>query len=204
MNKSANDIKVNLSAQMSSIDSKARTTLADIQSRSDEKLGPLVHKVNYAARRLWERYIDFSHNSPAVSAFLTIQFLLAAVPLAIFFSFMLGTFLTVAFFSSLILGTVLFFAGFALGSVLFITGFIGLGIFSFVTTAYLTLKWFRAIQRLGVREGTREFLFGVQRRVKQEADQGKVYAMRGEDLVAGHLDGKSKVEDVIPGIGSAA
>lgn len=204
MNKSANDIKENLSAQMSSIDSRARSTLADIQSRSDARLGPLVHKLNYAARRLWERYIDFSHNSPAVSAFLTIQFLLAAVPLAVFLSFMLGTFLTVAFFSSLIIGSVLFFAGCALASVLFITGFIGLGVFSFVTTTYLTLKWFGAVRRTGVRDGTQEFLFGVQRQVKQEADQGKVYAMRGEDLVAGHLDGKSRVEDVIPGIGNAA
>lgn len=204
MNNAAQDIKSKVSAHMSTIDSKARSTISDIQSSSSSRVGDIVHKASYQGRQLWERYLDFSRESPAVSAFLTIQLLLAAIPLAIFATCIISTLLTVGFFAALIVGSVLFTTGCVLAFVLSITGAIGFGIFASVTSCYLALRWFTVVRRLGVQRGTREFLFGVERQVKKEAVESKVYALRAEDKLAEQFEGSSKLGDVVPGIGNAA
>lgn len=224
-NDSAQDVKQRLTGQVSHMDSTLRSTLtdlrrsgsatmtdlkqrsgatvADIHQKGSSRVGPIVHKVSYNARLLWERYLDFTHTSPVVSAFLTIQLLLAAVPVLVFAGFMTFTCMTVAFFASCVVGTIAFFAACVLVPVLMVASAVGFSLFATVVASYLALGWTRAVRRAGLQTGTRQFLFGVERRVKREYDSGKVYALRAEDRLSEHT-GQTKLEDFVPAAGPAA
>lgn len=194
------NVKATVTKQMSQLDAQARTTLADLKSKSQSRASPVFDKANQHGRRLWGQYLDFTNDSPAVSAFLTIQLLLAAIPLAIYASFVVGTIVTLTLIAATVAGTIIFFAGCVLASVLFVTSTIGAGLFLWIASVYLFFHWFQSVQRLGLSEGSRKFLFGVERQVKHEVDEVKVYALRAEDKVSE----QNKLEDVVPGLNNAA
>lgn len=194
------DVKSNVTKQMKEVDSQARNVLSDIKSKSNAKVTPILTKAQENAKLLWNQYYEFSSDSPVVSGFLTIQLLLAAIPLGIFASFMIGTIVTFTVIGAVVAGTIIFFAGCVLASVLLVTSTIGFGIFVWATSVYLSLKWFQSIRNFGVKQGTRQFLFGVERQVKQELDEVQVYALRAEDK----FTAQTKLEDIVPGMHNAA
>lgn len=218
-NASAQDVKNTISAQVSQLDASVRstladlkengsTTLADLRQKSDATMSELQQQgstrieqlsrpVRAKSAALWSRYVEFSKTSPGVSAFLTIQLLLAGFPLLVFTGFMLSVSLTTLFIAGCIITTFAFFAACVLLPVLTITSFIGISLFVFCAISFLGLQWLQAVRRQGLRSGTKTFLFGVQREIQREADAGKAYALRAEDRVSEHT-GKTKLEDVVP------
>ena len=197
------DLKQNGDSAISDLRKKGDARVADIKSRSSSQVSALLSKANYAARTFWERYLDFARDSPAVCAFLSIQLFFAAIPLLVFSGFIFFTTLTVAFFASCIVATIAFFAGLVLVSVLAITSIIGVSVFTFTASAYLAIQWAATVRQYGVQQGTRKFLFGVEKKAKNEAQHAKVFALRAEDKVSEHT-GQSKLEDFVPGANKAA
>lgn len=188
----AQDIRDRVSQHMTIVEGKAKTIASNIQKKQQ----PAFDRATYVARQYWEKYIDFAHASPAVSAFLTIQVLLAAVPVLLFLGFAAGTIVSILVGATLLIASIVFLAGCVLGSVLLFSFSFGVIIFANVAATYLALRWLASVRANGLNAGTRQFV----RNVETEAH---VRALKTEDKLS-DITSSTKLENVVPGVNAAA
>ncbi|BFZ53085.1 hypothetical protein PYCC9005_000108 [Savitreella phatthalungensis] len=125
-------------------------------------------------KSLWARYKSFGRRQPVTTALLTIQGVLALIPVTVFLALSLVTGLTIAITGALIFASFLLFAGSILLFVLSFTALAGLFIFGWFLAGYLFLGWTTNVRDKGtLLEGTKSFLYSVDREVGASFTEAK-------------------------------
>ena len=155
----AQDLKDRVTQQMNAVETKAKAIAEDLKQKQQYSYSKITH----ATWPMRDWYLQQCYKAPLLSTFLTIQFCLAFVPVAIFLGFALGTILTVLTCATLLIGSVLFFAGCVLFSVLFFTSITGVIVFTNIALAFLFGKWALTVRASGLQDGSKQFVRDLQK-----------------------------------------